>query len=301
MRELAGVFAPNVTPFRQEDGEIDYEWMGQHLAYLRARGCDGVVPAGTTSEGPSLGYDERCRLVDYVVEHADGLAVIMGTGTPSLADTIRLTRYAFMAGADAALVVPPYYYRSVPVEGLIAFYRRLCDAALEPGQQIYLYHIPHVSGVPVSFELLDGLMETHAECVGGIKDSSRDPELLRQFITRYPGLRIFCGSDNLALDAFSNGAAGTITVMANLVPDLLQAIRRSVGQPEAESLQAQLTAARKALQPFPVHAAVKYALQTLAGLPPAATRPPNVELTTEQQAALQPVIAQLQSLTAVAG
>ncbi len=285
MRDLAGVFCPTVTPFRP-DGEVDLEWVGRHLAFLRERGCDGVVPAGTTGEGPSLGFEERCRLIDYVVSHADGMAVIPGTGTPSLADTVALTRHALRAGADSVLVLPPFYYRSAPVDGLIDYFRRLCDQALQPGQRIFLYHIPHVSGVPVTHELLDGLMETHAECVGGLKDSSRDPEGLRAYIQRYPSLRIFCGSDDLAAFAYSEGAAGTITVMANLMPDLIQSIRRAADTDASESLQKRLSRSRGLLADYPVQAAVKYALHRIAGLPETATRPPNVELSPSQREAL---------------
>lgn len=292
-RELTGVFAPLVTPFRSDTGEVDLDWVKRHLAFLRSRGCNGVVPAGTTGEGPSLGFDERCRLVDCVVEHAAGMAVIAGVGTPSLTDTAALVRHAFQAGADSVLVLPPYYYRSIPVKGLIAYYRQLCDRALEPGQQVFLYHIPHVSGVPVTHELLDGLMETHAECVGGIKDSSRDPEALRSFVSRYPSLRVFCGSDSLADLAFSIGAAGTISVMANLIPDHIQALRRVAGTDAAQPLQDHLSQARQTLAAYPVIAAIKYALHRLAGFPLTATRPPNVELSPEQQAALTRDLAKL--------
>ncbi|MCS7222442.1 MAG: dihydrodipicolinate synthase family protein [Anaerolineae bacterium] len=292
-RALGGVFAPIVTPFRPDSGEVDLNWVERHLAFLRARGCDGVVPAGTTGEGPSLGFDERCRLVDCVVENAAGMAVIAGVGTPSLTDTAALIRYAFQAGVDGVLVLPPYYYRSVPAAGLIAYYRRLCDLALEPGQQIFLYHIPQVSGVPVTHELLDGLMETHAECVGGLKDSSRDPEALRAFVSRYPSLQVFCGSDSLADLAFSIGAAGTISVMANLIPDHIQALRRVAGTEAATPLQDHLSQARQTLAAYPIIAAIKYALHQLAGFPWTATRPPNVELSPEQQAALTQNLARL--------
>ncbi len=292
-RELSGVFVPLVTPFRPDTGEVDLDWVKRHLAFLKARGCDGVVPAGTTGEGPSLGFDERCRLVDCVVENAAGMAVIAGVGTPSLTDTAALVRHAFRAGVDGVLVLPPYYYRSVPVAGLIAYYRRLCDLALEPGQPIFLYHIPHVSGVPVTHELLDGLMETHAECVGGIKDSSRDPEALRSFVSRYPSLRVFCGSDHLADLAFSIGAAGTISVMANLVPGHIQALRRVAGTDVAAPLQERLSQARQALTAYPIIAAIKHALHRLADFPLTATRPPNVELSLDQQAALTHDLAKL--------
>jgi 4-hydroxy-tetrahydrodipicolinate synthase len=285
-QKLAGVFAPLVTPFRTDTGEVDLKWVRRHLAFLKERGCDGIVPAGTTGEGPSLGFDERCRLIDCVVENAAGMAVIAGVGTPSLTDTAALVRYAFQAGVDSVLVLPPYYYRSVPVVGLIAYYRHLCDRALKPGQQLLLYHIPHVSGVPITDELVDGLMETHAECVGGIKDSSRDPETLRSFVSRYPSLRIFCGSDHLAHLAFSLDAAGTISVMANLIPDHIQALRRATGTKAAIPLQEHLSQARQTLAAYPIVAAVKYALHWLADFPRTATRPPNVELSPDQQAAL---------------
>ncbi|MCD6288913.1 MAG: dihydrodipicolinate synthase family protein [Anaerolineae bacterium] len=286
MDKFSGVFAPTVTAFHYTSGDLDLEWITQLLSFLKRRGCDGVVPAGTTGEGPSLGFDERRRLIDHVVAHADGMTVIAGTGTPSLTDTIELTRHAFRSGVDGVLVLPPYYYRAAPVEGIADYFRRLCDRALEPGQRIFLYHIPRVSGVPVTHGMLDSLMATHAECVGGLKDSSGDPESLRSFIQRYPRLRVFCGSDSLARLAYTEGAAGTITVMANLIPDRLQALRRMSDLAEANRLQAYLTRARQTLRAYPTQAAFKYALHRIAGLPETATRPPNVELTFEQQVRL---------------
>ncbi|MEJ5199892.1 MAG: dihydrodipicolinate synthase family protein, partial [Anaerolineae bacterium] len=152
--ELRGVFAPIVTPFRPDDGEVDLPWLRLHLAYLRAHGCTGVIPCGTNGEAASLSVAERQAVVEATMAAADGLVVVPGTGAAALSDAIALTRHAFVVGARAVLVMPPFYFKRPPEEGIIAWYRRLIDAAVPPGGRVLLYHIPQTTGVPIS----DGIL-----------------------------------------------------------------------------------------------------------------------------------------------
>lgn len=293
MRTLSGVFAASVTPFQAGSGQVDHAWIKEHLAYLRSHGCDGVVPLGTNGEGPSLGVAERKAVMETVLEHADGLAVVPGTGAASLADAVELTRFALEAGADSALVIPPFFFKNVSQAGVLAFCRRLCDQALSPGQRIMLYHFPQMSAVPIGDEVLAGLQESHPGCVLGLKDSSGDLASVRHWNERFPGLRVFAGSDTLASDAYRSGVAGTITAAANVVPHLVQAVRRAVlaGQ-DATAAQARLDAVRGWLGRYgSMHAATKHLLSIVAGLPPAAVRPPLVELTDAQRAELEALLA----------
>ncbi len=285
MTNLSGAFAPIVTPFRADGTTIDYAWIPYLLSYLQEQGLDGVVPMGTTGEGPSLSVDERKTLLDTVMARRGRLRVVAGVGTPSLTETIDLTRHAFASGVDSVLVLPPYYWRNVSDEGLLAYFRTLCDRGLQPGQKIMLYHIPQVSGVPVTLRLLDGLMETHAECILGLKDSTGNPHSLTQFIQRYPTLRVFVGSDRLVSFAYGNGAAGSITACANLVPAAIQRVRRLAQQGEdTTEAQAELTALRDLLQEYqPIQAAIKVLLTRLAQVPMTYVRPPLTNLTPHQQ------------------
>ena len=216
---LGGVLAPTVTPFVNQSLEIDFRWVAEHLELLRERGLDGVVPSGTNGEGPSMSLDERRKLIDVCLENKGDMLVVPGTGCASLKDTIALTKHALVSGADSVLVLPPFYFKNPPLNGLLAYFRTLCDEAVPPGKGIILYNIPQISAVAITHDLLDGLLKTHPECVWGVKDSSGDPDSLRAFVSGYPSLRIFAGSDRLARLAYDLGAAGTISALANIVPE----------------------------------------------------------------------------------
>lgn len=284
---LAGVFAASVTPFDPQTGEVDHGWIGRHLAYLRSHGCDGVVPLGTNGEGPSLSVAERKAVIEKVMATADGLAVVPGTGCASLADTAELTRFALAAGTASALVIPPFFFKNVSPAGVLAYYQRLCDAALQPGQQIMLYHFPRMSAVPISDEVVAGLQESHPGCVAGVKDSSGDYDSVVHWNGLFPWLRVFAGSDSLASQVYAAGVAGTITAAANVVPHLIQAVRQAIihGQdPTAD--QGRLNTVRGWLERNNMHPATKFLLTIFAGLPPIAVRPPLVELNEAQRAEL---------------
>jgi len=288
MSTLAGVFAAIVTPFRVDGTTIDYAWIPYFLTFLRQQGVDGIVPMGTTGEGPSLSVQERQAFLDTIMARRGAFRVVPGVGTPSLTETIRLVRHAFASGADSVLVLPPYYWRSAGDQGLLSYFRTLCDKALEPGQGILLYHIPQVSGVPITLNLLDGLMETHRECIVGLKDSTGNPASFVEYMRRYPSLQVFVGNDRLAGLAYHSGAAGTITATANLVPGTMQRLRAQAlaGEDYAE-LQEQLTALRDLLGEFvPIQAAIKTLLSHLADLPPTYVRPPLTNLSPHQRVQL---------------
>ncbi|NPA91858.1 MAG: dihydrodipicolinate synthase family protein [Chloroflexi bacterium] len=285
MSELAGVFAPIVTPFRTDGVTIDFAWIPYHLQYLQSQGLDGVVPMGTTGEGPSLSVNERKAILDTVIARRGNLKVIPGVGTPSLTETEDLIRHAFASGADSVLVLPPYYWRNVGDKGLLTYFRTLCDRALQPGQKIMLYHIPQISGVPITLDLLDGLLETHADCILGLKDSSGHVNSFLTFMRRYPTLRVFVGSDRLVGIAYELGVAGTITAAANLVPKAIQEIRiaAQTGR-DYTRRQEELAQLRDLLQEFaPLQASIKVLLARITRMPLTFVRPPLTNLPPEQR------------------
>jgi 4-hydroxy-tetrahydrodipicolinate synthase len=288
MNKLSGVFAANVTPFEPATLAVDHDWMARHIAYLRAHGCDGIVPLGTNGEGPAMSVGERKQVIDGALAAAGGMAVMPGTGCASLTDTIELTRYAFQAGADAVLIIPPFFFKNVASAGVLAYYRRLFDAALQPGQRALLYHFPRMSAVPITDDVVEGLALSHPDCVAGIKDSSGDLDSVLHWNRLFPDLRIFAGSDTLAHDAYAGGAAGTITAAGNLVPHLIQAVRQAtIAGLDAAGPQASLNVVRGWLeQSGSMHAATKFLLTLFAGLPATALRPPLLELDDDQRARL---------------
>ena len=194
MTELRGVFAPIVTPFRPSDGEVDLPWIPEYVDYLHRRGCQGIIPCGTNGEAASLSVQERMAVTETALAagRALGMPVIVGTGAAALPDAVALTRHAFALGADAVLVMPPFYFKKPADAGVADWFRRLFDAAVPAGGRALLYHIPQTTGVPISDALLELLLASHREVVYGLKDSTGDPGAARAFPFRVPAARVLC-------------------------------------------------------------------------------------------------------------
>ena len=297
---LRGVFAPIVTPFRPADGEIDTPWMAEHIAYLRAQGCDGLVAGGTNGEAASLSVTERMQVLETALKHAEGLPVLAGTGAAALPDAIALTRHAFAAGAAAVLVVPPFFFKRPADAGIAAWFERLCDAAVPAGGRVLLYHIPQATAVPFSDELLKMLLGSQGSRIYGIKDSTGDPEQGKHIRATFPELAYFCGNDHLIGAACADGGAGSISAAANVFPDVIKTVQaasalaaaRDGRMPDAlAAAQATLDDIRSTFERYPLQPATKTALVDVAGLPPTAVRPPQVELSPAQRDELRDVLA----------
>ncbi len=177
---LAGVYAAAVTPLL--DSTLDLDSVPRLLAFLASRGCHGAVLFGTTGEGPSFSPAERealMRCAHEARESIPGFRLIAGTGTPSLSETIDLTRLAFDLGFDGVLVLPPYYFRKATEDGLFLWFRELIQKAVPADGFVLGYHIPRVAGIGFSLELLKRLKDQFPSQFAGIKDSSHDADLAR--------------------------------------------------------------------------------------------------------------------------
>ncbi len=287
-----GAFAASVTPFKPGGLELDLDWIPKHLAYLEQRGADGVLALGTNGEGPSLSLAERRLVIDTVVAHKRKLWVYVGTGCASLSDTIEISRYAHEAGADGLMIVPPFYFKRIDDEGLIAYYEAVVKA-LPRDARVLLYNIPAMSGVEITDGLLDNLAERYPQVVG-IKDTSGSLQRLKRYVERYPGLSVYCGSDGLVARGFRAGAIGAISAVANVFPELLKAAREaSLAGERGEREQAAIDRARALLGRYPQQSAIKHALRILGGLPQTHVRPPLRDLTAAEAAALERELAAL--------
>lgn len=296
MHPLRGVFAPIVTPFRISDGEVDLPWIAEHIAYIHARGCTGIIPCGTNGEAASLSVTERLQVTETALASARtlGMPVIAGTGAAALPDAIVLTRHAFDAGADAVLIMPPFYYKKPPEAGVANWFRRLLDAAAPRGGRVLLYHIPQTTGVPISDGVLQLLMASHRELIFGIKDSTGDPAQLAHFRSAFPQLAYFAGNDHRVAEACEAGGAGSITAGANVFPDRAAAVQAAVWSGgDAAHEQERLSAARNVLDLYPLQPSTKAALAEWAGLPATAVRPPQIELSAEQRTQLHIALKEL--------
>lgn len=280
------LFAASVTPFHSVTGAVDHGWIPGHLRWMEERGVDGVVPCGTTGEGPSLSVAERKAVIDTVLAHRGHLKVIPGTGCANLPETIACTRYALDRGADAALVLPPFYFKGMSDEGLLAYFRAVCDA-LPSGGRILLYHIPPVSQVPVPAAVVAGLLESHPDALLGVKDSGGDPEHTAMLCRRFPQLRVYVGGPPLTARGLADGAAGGIYALTNVFPRELRALLDAFASgADVEQAQARVTALSDAFKPYGNVPAVKAILPKLTGLPATAPRAPQMPLGPQQAEAL---------------
>ena len=224
-----------VTPLNA-DHQFDAPAMVTLLRHLEARGLDGVVPCGTTGEGPSFSVAQRLAIISTCVQQRGKLGIIAGTGCQSLADTIALTQAALAAGADAALVLPPFFYKQSGEAGVIAWYRQLCDA-LPLGSKIILYHIPPMTGVAITPTIIDALLQSHPSYIYGIKDSGVNAAHTAMLVATYPALKIYTGNAPILAQAINDGATGSILAIANIVP---QALRQLADNPSRADIQTQV-------------------------------------------------------------
>jgi 4-hydroxy-tetrahydrodipicolinate synthase len=294
--DIAGVIPAAVTPIHAL-GAPDPKALQRHLKTLAGEGCHGALILGTTGEGPSLGMAEREALLEAALEVEGRGAILVGTGTPSLTDTIALTQKAYQLGAQAAVVVPPYYYRSATIAGLLDYFRHILDDAVPDGKTLLLYHIPQVTGVPISFDLLEALL---AACGGrtlGIKDSSGDLDHAQSLCRRFPELHVFVGTDRLLLAGLEAGAKGCITAGANvLAPLAVRTYRAHAGgqTDDARRFQAQLTQARAVLERYqPFAASLKALLSVRYGGSSWTPRAPLLPLAKNERAQLVQELGEL--------
>jgi 4-hydroxy-tetrahydrodipicolinate synthase len=287
MGEIKGVISAMLTPFTSDVGPVDYEWLPGYLRFLEQGGLHGVLTLGTTGEGPSMSIAERERALDIVLEHRGNLAVLAGTGCSALTETIALSNYALDRGADAVLVMPPFYIKGPSESGVLNYYRALCDA-LPADARLMLYNIPQVTGVPITTGIIDGLLESHSGQLFGLKDSSGNWDNSKMLIDRYPQLKVYTGSDRLIASALAGGAAGAITALSSAFPLVARAVYDAHhGSGDVQAAQARLTALRGLVDPVNTPPALKAALTWTSDLPETSVRLPLVGLANEEVARLR--------------
>lgn len=280
--EVSGVLVATITPFRCGSLEIDYGLLEKHIEFLGQEGAHGIVPAGTNGEFPALTLEEKKKVIEVAGAARGDMFLMAGCGSCSLPEVLELVACAEDAGADAALIVPPFYYSDVGEQGVIAFYQMVLDAA---GIPIFLYNIPMYSGVAITNGMIDALMEFPN--LGGIKDTGGDIGRTSELVERYAALKIFGGSDSQAAASLGAGAAGIITGAGNAFPGLLREIwdARDKKQSLLEAGQ-KVKSLREALTAFPWVSATKYAV-SLRGLSQTCVRPPLADLTDEEKMELR--------------
>jgi len=217
---LSGVIAAVATPI-EESGAPDLKRAVNLARYLLDNGCDGLNVLGTTGEATSFSLDERKGVMDaYKTNKLPLHRLMVGTGAAAVSDAVSLTRHAAELGFGGALVLPPFYYKGVPDDGLVAYIDTLVKATQQKPIPLYLYHFPAMSGLPWHVTLIERLLESYPTRIVGLKDSSGDMAFARAAAAVSPDFAVFPSTEACLIEARSGDFAGCISATANLNADL---------------------------------------------------------------------------------
>ena len=209
---FTGAATAIITPFKK--GLIDYESFGRIIDDQIARGIDAIVVAGTTGEAATLTHEEHCYCMRYVVEKVEGrVPVIAGTGSNDTAYGIELSRYACEVGADALLLVTPYYNKATP-KGLIKNFLETADKTNKP---IILYNVPSRTGCNIPLSVYRELAKH--ERIVAVKEASGNISTIAELISECgDALDVYSGNDDQIVPIMSLGGKGVISVLSNVLP-----------------------------------------------------------------------------------
>jgi 4-hydroxy-tetrahydrodipicolinate synthase len=282
---LEGSMVALVTPF--SGGEVDWDAFGRLIDFQIDGGTQGLVPCGTTGESPTLTHAEHDQVIEFTVDRAAGrVPVIAGTGSNSTAEALRLTTHAKEAGADACLIVNPYYNKPTQ-QGMYEHIQRLAEAELP----IVLYNIPGRTGIELAPETIARMYE-NIEPVVAVKEATGKVDMASA-IAAISNITILSGDDSLTLPICSVGGRGVISVLANLLPgeirDLCDAIA-AADMPTACKLHLKLFPLFKGIfvetNPIPIKAAM-----AMAGMVEDELRLPMVSLSEEHRPMLRDLLS----------
>jgi len=286
---LKGSIPPLVTPFKS--GEVDYDAYARLVAQQIEKGSHGVLVNGTTSEPATLTVEERNKLVDVAMGVAGRrVPVVAATGSQSLAESQRLTEHAAKAGADALLIVTPYYTRP-PQRGLVAYYLELAKISHLPWM---IYHIPGRTAVSVTLDTLKELKAKSPAFVG-MKHAVNDLGFVSECLATFgPSFRIFVGLEELSFPMMAIGACGLMNAVGNLCPGVLRDMCEAIWKNDlatAQALHQRLFEINQAVffdtNPIPI----KYMMKRLGILAANEHRLPMVPATPELEERLDAVLA----------
>jgi 4-hydroxy-tetrahydrodipicolinate synthase len=212
---IRGLIAPILSPFN-EDLSFDQVTYNDYAKHLLASGCSGLAPFGTTGEAMSISTAERQLALEGLVGSGiDPSALIPGTGLCNLPESVELAQQATDLGCEGVIVLPPFYFKDVSEQGLLDYYERFIERVNRTVLRIYLYHIPQVSGVGLSIDLIKTLKDKYPTIIVGIKDSSGDWPHTKQLLLMEDFI-VYPGSELPLVEALRLGALGCISATANL-------------------------------------------------------------------------------------
>jgi len=296
MTEFRGAYTALITPMT-ESGKIDYDGFREFIRFQITEGIDGILPLGTTGENPTLDEDEEDKLIKIAVKEAKGkIPIIVGAGSNDTKHMVTYVQRAKKAGADAALVVTPYYNKPND-SGMLRHF----EAAAKPGIPIIVYNIASRTGKNIPTPLMKEIAKIPG--IIGVKESSGDINQMGDVIREIAAPRknsqdkfwVLSGDDTMTLPLISLGGDGVISVISNLLPAKVKAMTKAALEGDYEKARAIhyelipfVKAAFIETNPVPI----KYAL-SLAGLPSGPTRLPLGKLDSSSEAAVKKAMAEL--------
>lgn len=236
---IPGIWPALLTPLTASLA-IDGERFAAHACRLIAAGCGGVTPLGTTGEGPSFSVDERRAAVEALV--AGGVPasrILVSTSAAALPDVIALTRHAQDIGAWGVLQMPPFFFKGVSDEGVLATYRQVLDATADRPLRMVLYHLPQLSGVGLGQKLISDLLDAYPQRIVAIKDSggqrAHSLALADAFMPAdAPRLRVHVGHEPDLPHLCRRGSGGAVSGLANFMPHAVRRLALEADTPAAQ-------------------------------------------------------------------
>jgi 4-hydroxy-tetrahydrodipicolinate synthase len=282
-KKLSGVIAAIATPVG-EDGAPDLARALKLARFLLNNGCDGLNVLGTTGEATSFAREERMAVMSaYRANDLPMDRLMVGTGAAAVADAVALTRHAAALGFAGALLLPPFYYKGVPDDGLVAYIDAIVQSTADNPIPLYLYHFPAMSGIPWHVALLRRLRDSYAARIVGLKDSSGDMAYARAAAAIGNDFAVFPSTEAALLEARRGIFAGCISATANCNADLCA---RAWHDGDATSLDAAV-AIRKLFDGKPLVAGVKALLAHIHGdVALARVKPPLAAFSAADRAAV---------------
>jgi 4-hydroxy-tetrahydrodipicolinate synthase len=278
MTHQTRLFVPAITPF-EADLSVDTARFVAHCKLLLEDGADGLAPFGTTSEATSMSVNERMS--------APAARLIPGTGCSALPDSISLTRHALAHGVRGTLTLPPFFYKPVSPDGLFASYARLIEAVGSDSLRLYLYHIPQMTGVGITLDLIGRLTTEFPGIVAGLKDSSGSWDNTAAVIAAFRGIETYSASESLLVRNVAAGGAGCISASANVNAAGIIALIRALGTPEETARLEAVGVIRALFEQLPLIPAIKATVARRLSDPDyAITRPPLMRLDALHDAAI---------------
>ncbi len=286
---IEGVLPALITPFTK-DNRVDKEGLRQNIGFLVENGVSGIVPCGTTGEAATLSIQEHEKVIEYAVEFST-VPVVAGTGSNNTTEALELTKFSQDAGADAALLITPYYNKPND-RGMLAHFKMIADAVDIP---IILYNVPSRTGINLKPELVAELAKISN--IVGIKEASGSLDQITKILelTKGEDFVVLSGDDGLTLPIMALGGVGVISVVANVAPKLVvsmvEAFRKK-DMEKARELHIALAPLIRAVfletNPIPIKKAVE-----LIGLPAGHLRLPLAAISEENEKKLKKALNDL--------